>query len=382
MRSLRAFGGACLVVSVVAGCTPPDLSGPTARPAAPRAVGPAFDYPWGLSETDFGTLGGTRAGFNGADFDGDAVGWLVDASGRQRAVYCVLGNFWRDRTCKELGTLPGGSRSEAISIANDRIVGNSETASGATHAVLWTEDPAGGWKVTDLGTLGGENSVATRINALGYVIGASQVSTGEWHGYLRSPGKSLTDLIGNDKGWNIIPLGLSETDSLAVGYRAGGPGELHQAAYVKKWCLYVPLCDPAKPFQARLVGSFPYDTHLTGISDDVMSASLARGYQHFLSYYVAVGSTTWKQVPVDQFESVGIGYGKVIAGRWMCGTWPTGCRSLLWRAESNVTQELAPGKMNVTVRSIRGLYSAGSYLVNNTSHAVLWWYGPPVGVQP
>jgi probable HAF family extracellular repeat protein len=73
----------------------------------------------------------------------------------------------------DLGTL-GGDRSVATAI-NDHgdIVGNSETQSGRNHAFLWMRG-----RMRDLGTLGGPSSVASGINNSGAIIGAAQIGPG------------------------------------------------------------------------------------------------------------------------------------------------------------------------------------------------------------
>jgi probable HAF family extracellular repeat protein len=74
----------------------------------------------------------------------------------------------------DLGTL-GGDNSEAFGINNDpsvlQVVGQSGTASGAVHAFVWTA-PAG--PMIDLGTLGGRTSWASDINDHGQIAGRSE----------------------------------------------------------------------------------------------------------------------------------------------------------------------------------------------------------------
>jgi probable HAF family extracellular repeat protein len=77
------------------------------------------------------------------------------------------------QTIRDIGTLPGGSFSEAYAI-NDRgqVVGGSETASGGVHAFLWEEGV-----VIDLGALtGGDYSQAFNINDKGQIVGASETT--------------------------------------------------------------------------------------------------------------------------------------------------------------------------------------------------------------
>jgi probable HAF family extracellular repeat protein len=53
--------------------------------------------------------------------------------------------------------------------------------------------PVTTYQLVDLGTLGGESSYATAINDRGHVVGSSQTSTGDWHGFLWRDGR-MTDL--------------------------------------------------------------------------------------------------------------------------------------------------------------------------------------------
>jgi probable HAF family extracellular repeat protein len=72
-------------------------------------------------------------------------------------------------TAKDLGTLDGGSTSQAYAInASGQVAGNASTSTGAQHAFLYDGTMA------DLGTLGGTNSYAYGINTNGDVVGYSQ----------------------------------------------------------------------------------------------------------------------------------------------------------------------------------------------------------------
>jgi len=79
----------------------------------------------------------------------------------------------------DLGTL-GGDFSVASAInARDQVAGYSRLASGATHAFLWEDG-----RMTDLGTLSGVDSLAFGINARGQVVGTSNTASGDSHGFL------------------------------------------------------------------------------------------------------------------------------------------------------------------------------------------------------
>jgi len=95
-----------------------------------------------------------------------AVVFLLSLSGRsawgQAALYTVT----------DVGTLSGGTTSQAYGInASGQVVGDAQTASGDTHAFLYST----GAGITDLSTLGGTNSYGRGINNAGSVVGFSQI---------------------------------------------------------------------------------------------------------------------------------------------------------------------------------------------------------------
>jgi probable HAF family extracellular repeat protein len=126
--------------------------------------------------------------------------------------------LWSDGVLTELGTL-GGENSAALAI-NDlgQVVGvadtadfrdDSEYAEPVTHAFLWQDA-----EMTDLGTLGGSTSIAHDINKHRQVVGTSE--TGEmrgepvpWqrieHAFIWQDGKmtDLNTLLPPESGWEF-----------------------------------------------------------------------------------------------------------------------------------------------------------------------------------
>jgi len=87
-------------------------------------------------------------------------------------------------TVTEIGGLSGTKFASVTDInGSGKIVGSS-----ANHAFLWDHGV-----VTDLGTLGGNLSVANAVNDLGQVVGESNTATGEKHAFLWEQGV-MTDL--------------------------------------------------------------------------------------------------------------------------------------------------------------------------------------------
>jgi len=123
---------------------------------------------------DIGSLGGALTIANAVDDQGRIVGVADSPTGRHAFL-------WQNGVMTDLGTLPGGSTSEATGInASGQVVGYSFYGTPTvTHAVLWQQGT-----ITDLHTLpGGANSMAYGINDLGQIVGYSEVA-GVYHAVL------------------------------------------------------------------------------------------------------------------------------------------------------------------------------------------------------
>ncbi len=122
-------------------------------------------------------------------------------------------------TTSDLGGL--GGPSARLTAANERgqMVGSSQTAGRASHAVLWQDG-----KMTDLGTLGGLNSGTSamgirnvHINGRGQVVGYAATALQTLHPFLWDPTdgmRDLTSLIPSGSGWELLSaFGLAINDA-------------------------------------------------------------------------------------------------------------------------------------------------------------------------
>jgi probable HAF family extracellular repeat protein len=136
----------------------------------------------------------------------------------------VAGNTWGQvqYTVTDLGTLPGGSSSEATGINNSgQVVGYCVASSGYYHGFLYSHG-----LMQDLGTLpNGVNSFGFGINDKGQVVGQAAAADGYAHAFLYDSG-TMQDLgvVGgpftyadsiNDSGQIVGQVG---------GYSSGGTG--------------------------------------------------------------------------------------------------------------------------------------------------------------
>ncbi|MCA1591203.1 MAG: hypothetical protein LC754_00795 [Acidobacteria bacterium] len=142
-----------------------------------------------FGKKDLGTLGGDFAVAWDINNASQVVGQSEIGALNDRAF------FWSSATgMQSLGTLPGGSSSTARGINNTaQVVGDSGTASGETHAYFYS-----GGTMTDLGTLGGNLSIAYELNDEGKVVGYSKINNNginpPYHAFLYTSSGGMTDL--------------------------------------------------------------------------------------------------------------------------------------------------------------------------------------------
>lgn len=119
---------------------------------------------------------------------GTLVGW-ADTSTPELQQYCFSPGDgfashafqWQNGTVTDLGTLPGGNSSQALWItSNGLIAGNSEN--GETDPLLpgFPEGRGVIWQdgqIIDLGTFGGNESMAAAVNSRGQVVGSALNTT-------------------------------------------------------------------------------------------------------------------------------------------------------------------------------------------------------------
>ena len=156
----------------------------------------------------------------GINNNGDIVG-LSSFSGDAPPVAFL----YRGGVVTNLGTLPGGSESEAIGVnATDQVVGTSYTSAGVPLAFLYSNGV-----MQNLGTLGGTQSQANAINDAGEVVGISTTSGGASHAFVYINGvmQDLGTLLGASTS---AANGINASGEV-VGYSTMANGTAHAFVY-------------------------------------------------------------------------------------------------------------------------------------------------------
>ena len=161
--------------------------------------------------------GGSTTGINAA---GQVAGTIFRVDDTYR------GFIWRNGVSTDLGTL--GGRQTVANDINDigQVVGSSENAGGRMRAFRWTNGTMAG-----LGSLGGRESRAFAINNKAQIVGASQLTGNPTsagvpiaHAFLRKNGQ-MTDL-GTLGGANSAALDINDAGQI-VGRSETKEGTTH-----------------------------------------------------------------------------------------------------------------------------------------------------------
>jgi probable HAF family extracellular repeat protein len=179
----------------------------------------------GVGGSDLGTLGGSTSEAIGINGSGQAVGYAATAGDTAAHAFRTAANgpIVQGVGGSDLGTL-GGTLSFAIGInASGQVVGDSRTTGDAVYHAFRTAangpvvQGAGG---SDLGTLGGSNSIAIGINAAGQVVGYSHTSGDATHhaffADVTGPMVDLNTLIEPGSGWVLTSAcGINDSGQIA-----------------------------------------------------------------------------------------------------------------------------------------------------------------------
>ena len=135
--------------------------------------------------------------------------------------YLSYGFKWQNGVASQLAALPGFNSSLALGVSDSGLtVGASEngtdplTGGPAAEAILWGKDGS----LTDLGTLGGNESVASEVNNRGQIAGvALNTIPDPYTGFLLIPGATQARAFRWTESKGMQDLGtLGGTDSAAI----------------------------------------------------------------------------------------------------------------------------------------------------------------------
>jgi len=252
-----------IAVAVLVGLTAPEFGGQ----ASPAGQPPTLTY----NIIDLGTLSGTASCRASAINDfGKVVGWCsLSSSG----VDPLRGFMWEDGVMTSLGGVPGYPNAWPVAINNLRQIVGFVSNVQSHHAFLWMSgimsdlndllpensgwelvyatdiNDAGqivGWgyhnaipraylfdgiEFVDLGTLGGNISVAWAINESGKVVGAADTEDGERHAFLWENG--VMTRLGPFDGNYSVAMDINERGVVVGSF--GTQGEKGGSRFPFRW---------------------------------------------------------------------------------------------------------------------------------------------------
>lgn len=184
---------------------------------------------------NLGTLGGNFSYAVGINDAGDVVGNSNTAAEFEDGFYLPAGG-----TMMDVGVLPGGYASNALKInASGQVAGYGYLASPFARAEAFVYSHG---TLTDIGRLGGWDSVALGLNDAGAVVGYSDVGTkGNNHGFIYQGGhmSDLNRMLSSDAaGWTVTRVDDINANGWIVGTATNAAG-------VSRAVLLRPVPEPA-----------------------------------------------------------------------------------------------------------------------------------------
>ena len=279
------------------------------------------------------------------------------------AAYCQAAEY----EIIDLGTL-GGDYSDSWVINNaGQVAGDSRTASGESHAFLWT--PGDG--MIDLGTLGGAYSWARDINSAGQVVGSAQTASGEYHGFLWLPEPAYG-----------LPAGMTDLTALGVSSHPTAINEAGQMVGATATGTHVSLWTPEGGTidLGTLGGTRSYAGAINEVGQVAGWSTTANGETHAFLWEDLNGNG---QSDPDEMVDLGTLGGTVSTARYInnvgqvagyshtaSGEW----HAFLWTPEDGM---IDLGTLGGRYSWARDINSAGqvvghSYTASGENHAFLW----------
>lgn len=165
---------------------------------------------------DIGSVAPGQCYYNEMNAKGQIVGACYDAEGLNYTAYATDAN---GKNIHTIGLL-SGSWSWTNGLNDNGVLVGDATIAGDLVSHAWIKQPSGA--MTDLGTLGGDNSYALNVNNKGLIVGISEFDTlgSGVHGFVINPGSTTMIDVGSLGG---TQMGLWEVNNKGV---IGGFGSL------------------------------------------------------------------------------------------------------------------------------------------------------------
>jgi probable HAF family extracellular repeat protein len=319
---------------------------------ATQSAAPSGAATAALQIQDLGTLpGGTFSQAN----DINNRGWVVGESGQASGEGLGHAFLWRDGRMLDLGTLGEGQSSRANGI-NDRgwVVGATETGGPAVHAFLWRDGT-----MLDLGTLGGEFSEAMEVNNRGVVVGNSETASGTLRPFVwyRGVMRELNVAGGITSFATAVNARGQVTGAIIQ------PGGVETEAY--RW----------DRGSTTLLGTLPADFRSSDGSD-INDRGLVVGGS--LSLSGAAHAVLWRDSRIVDLGTLGgpfSGAAGVNNRAWVVGASDTGdgTHAFLWRkGQMTDLGTLGFGFSSAAAVNERGVIVGSSLSDTGFDHAVIW----------